>query len=127
MTQITSAFAPKLAVNDWMSNPMTDTQRLLAAQDRNKDLLNRNTSLAEENSQLKEAPWSKDTLAGAAGLGAVLLQAAALPDQLKAAKTQRKAMQQNIAFAKEEQNRRNRNIAGFNTARPTSAFAQGGV
>lgn len=65
----------------------------------------------------------KGALSGIAGLGSVLVQAANLPSQIDLAKTQTKALKQNIATAKEEQARRNRNISSFNAHRtPTSAF-----
>lgn len=70
---------------------------------------------------------NKDKMAGFAGLGSVLLQAVALPDQLKMARTQRRALEQNMAVARQEQDRRNKNISSFNNVRssqPTSAFAQ---
>lgn len=65
---------------------------------------------------IDEAPWytNGDFLSGAAGLASSLVQLAALPSQMKLAKTQTKALKQNIATAKEEQARRNKNIAGFN-------------
>ncbi len=55
------------------------------------------------------------------GLASTLLQAAALPSALETAELQRESLQHNLNTAREEQARRNRNIAGFN--RPTSAFA----
>lgn len=88
--------------------------------------------------QLKDAnnsfKWDGDTMGGIAGLGSVALELAALPDQLKMARLQQKALKQNIATAKQEQDRRNSNIASFNSyqppasvkpSQPTSAFAGG--
>lgn len=71
-----------------------------------------------------DSPWYKngDLLSGYAGLASSLVQLAALPSQMKLAKTQTKALQQNIATAKEEQARRNKNIAGFN--QPVSQLMQ---
>lgn len=66
-----------------------------------------------------ETPWYKDSamLGNVAGLGATFAQLAALPTQLKTAKLQNKALQQNIDTAKQEQTRRNKNISAFNAYR----------
>ena len=65
------------------------------------------------------------------GLASTLMQAAALPSMLKNAKLQNKSLAFNLDTAKEEQARRNQNIASFNaprtanpaTERKISAFA----
>ena len=60
------------------------------------------------------------------GLASTLMQAAALPSMLKAAKLQNQTAQHNLDTGREEQARRNKNISGFNSLRsPQSAFAQG--
>jgi len=53
---------------------------------------------------VKESPWYKDnsTLSTYAGLGSTLLQAMALPEQMKLAKVQRQSLEQNLAQAKED-------------------------
>lgn len=56
------------------------------------------------------------------GLASTLMQAAALPSMLKQAKLQNQSLAHNLATAKEEQSRRNKNISGFN--QPRSAFTQ---
>jgi hypothetical protein len=65
----------------------------------------------------QDTPWYKnaDMLGSIAGLGSAFAQLAALPSQIDYAKTQTKALKQNIATAKEEQNRRNKNISAFNS------------
>lgn len=71
-------------------------------------------------------PWYQNSgmLSSIAGLGSTLAQLAALPSQIDYYNTQSDALKQNIATAKEEQARRNSNIASFNAHRtPTSAFA----
>lgn len=64
-------------------------------------------------------PWyqNSDLLGNVAGLGSSLVQFAALPSQISLANTQKKALEQNIATAKEEQDRRNKNISAFNSVR----------
>lgn len=64
-----------------------------------------------------ETPWYQNSgmLSSYAGLGSALAAMASLPSQIDWAKTQTKALKQNIATAKEEQNRRNKNISGFNS------------
>lgn len=62
-------------------------------------------------------PWYQDSamLGSIAGLGSTLAQLAAVPSQIDYANTQSKALKQNIATAKEEQARRNKNISAFNS------------
>jgi len=64
-----------------------------------------------------ETPWYKDgdLLSGYAGLASAATQLFALPSQIKNAKLQNKALEQNIAFANLEQTRRNQNIDSFNS------------
>jgi hypothetical protein len=64
-------------------------------------------------------PWYKNSsmLGSIAGLGSAFAQLAALPSQIDYAKTQSAALKQNMATAKEEQARRNRNISAFNSFR----------
>lgn len=64
-----------------------------------------------------DTPWYQNTqtLGNVAGLGASLAQLASLPSQLKYANLQSKALKQNINTAREEQERRNTNIANFNS------------
>jgi hypothetical protein len=60
------------------------------------------------------------------GLASTLMQAAALPSQLKAAKLGNEALRMNIDTARTENARRTRNIDGFNNFKPSgnvSAFA----
>jgi hypothetical protein len=60
------------------------------------------------------------------GLASTLMQAAALPSQLKAAKLGNEALRMNIDTARSENTRRNNNISGFNAVSPgsnVSAFA----
>lgn len=77
----------------------------------------------------KDTPWYKDSgfLGGGANLLSAISAFAALPGQLDLAKTQTKGLKQNIAFAKQEQDRRNKNISGFNAfdvgGPTTSAFS----
>lgn len=52
-----------------------------------------------------------------AGLASSLAQLAALPTMLKQAKLQNKSLQFNLDTAKDEQAKRNKNIAGFNAFR----------
>lgn len=65
----------------------------------------------------KDTPWYQDSgmLGSIAGLGSAFAQLAALPSQIDYAKTQSKALKQNMATAKEEQDRRNKNISAFNS------------
>lgn len=49
-----------------------------------------------------------------AGLGSALANIAALPSQIDFAKMQTKMLKHNLSTAKEEQTRRNKNIASFN-------------
>lgn len=65
----------------------------------------------------KETPWYQNSsmLGSIAGLGSAFAQLAALPSQISMANTQRKALEQNMATAREEQDRRNRNISAFNS------------
>lgn len=72
-------------------------------------------------SGLKDLFTDKHTAGNIAGLASTFAQVAALPEALKNARLQNKALQFNIDTAKQEQARRNKNIQGFN--RPTSAFA----
>jgi len=58
---------------------------------------------------------NSDLMSGITGLGSTLAQFAALPSQIDWAKTNTKALKQNIATAREEQARRNKNITGFNS------------
>lgn len=64
-------------------------------------------------------PWyqNSEMLGNVAGLGSSLVQLAALPSQISLAKTQKKALEHNLATAKEEQARRNSNISSFNAVR----------
>lgn len=54
------------------------------------------------SSNSTDTPWyqDKDAMSGYAGLASTLMQAVALPDQLKYMKNQNKALEQNIAQAK---------------------------
>ena len=51
------------------------------------------------------------------GLGSTIGNLIGLPSQIDWAKTNTKALKQNIATAQEEQTRRNNNIAGYNNVR----------
>lgn len=64
-------------------------------------------------------PWYQDgkVMQGYAGLASALLQAAALPSQLKTARLQQDALRQNIQTAKEDQARRNTAIDNINRPR----------
>lgn len=77
---------------------------------------------ADEPSFLDNLFGDKNKIGNITGLASTLFQAAALPSLLKNAKLQNKSLQFNLDTANTEQNRRNKNIAGFNR-RPTSAFA----
>lgn len=84
-----------------------------------------NLDFMKKNMVSQDKAWYQDSgmLGSIAGLGSAVAQFAALPSQIDYAKTQTKALKQNIATAKEEQARRNRNISSFNAHRaPTSAF-----
>lgn len=59
--------------------------------------------------------FNSGNISAAAGLASALTQAIALPEQLKNMRLQRKSMEHNLATAKEEQARRNKNISGFNS------------
>jgi len=57
------------------------------------------------------------------GLASTLMQAAALPSMMRAAKIQNQTAQHNLDTGKAEQARRNKNISGFNAPRANqSAF-----
>ena len=100
-------------------------------------LKNKNSTLQDQLDKANNSfKWDGDTMAGVAGLGSVALQFLSLPDQRRTAKLQREALRQNIATAREEQDRRNKNIASFNSyqppasvkpSQPTSAFARQGA
>lgn len=84
-----------------------------------------NLDFMKNNMVSQDKAWYQDSgmLGSIAGLGSAVAQFAALPSQIDYAKTQTEALKQNIATAKEEQARRNRNISSFNAHRaPTSAF-----
>lgn len=61
-------------------------------------------------------PWYNDgeAMSGYAGLASTLLQAAALPEQLKLAKTQRKSLEQNLTQAKADSAFRDTARSNFN-------------
>lgn len=61
-------------------------------------------------------PWYQNgsAMQGYAGLAGALLQAAALPSQMKTAKLQQNALKQNIEHAKQDQARRNTAINNIN-------------
>jgi hypothetical protein len=110
------------------SNPVSevDLDKAILMDEANKSGMDFGTN-SYTSPDAANSPWYKDSgmLGSIAGLGSVLVQAANLPSQIDLAKTQTKALKQNIATAKEEQARRNKNIASFNAHRtPTSAFAQ---
>lgn len=67
----------------------------------------------------EESPWYQNSslLGNAAGLGSALVELAALPSQIDLTRTQTSALKQNIATAKQEQNRRNSNVSSFNAVR----------
>jgi len=52
---------------------------------------------------LEESPWytNSENLSAASGLASVLVQAAALPEQLKTAKAQRRSLEHNLQTAKD--------------------------
>lgn len=81
----------------------------------NADLFNK--GLAAGTAAAGDTPWyqNADMLSSIAGLGSAFAQLAAMPSQIDYAKTQSKALKQNIATAKEEQARRNKNISAFNS------------
>lgn len=93
--------------------------------------LRSNTSLTplEELMNWKNSqPWyqNSDTLGAYAGLASALTGIAGFKDQKDLLNTQTEALKQNIAFAREDQERRNKNISGFNSftpSSPVSAFA----
>ena len=62
------------------------------------------------------SPWYKnsDLLGSYAGLASALTGIAGFGSHKDLLKTQTKGLKQNIAFAREEQERRNNNISGFN-------------
>ena len=73
-----------------------------------------NTSGGVIPTQTEDSWFNSGNLSAAAGLASALTQAIALPDQLKNMRLQRKAMEHNLATAKEEQARRNKSISSFN-------------
>lgn len=77
-------------------------------------------NLGNDDGYFKNILSDKYKMGNLTGLASTLMQAAALPSQLKAAKLQNQAMQHNLDTAREEQARRNKNISGFNA--PRSAF-----
>jgi hypothetical protein len=72
---------------------------------------------------MQATPWYKDygMISSFANLGSALGQLASLPAQYKVAQAQTKALQQNMNIAREEQDRRNKNIASFNRPRATTS------
>lgn len=75
-----------------------------------------------EGTDWKKMLGDKYMMGNITGLASTLMQAAALPSMLKQAKLQNQSLAHNLATAKEEQARRNKNISGFN--QPRSAFTQ---
>jgi hypothetical protein len=67
----------------------------------------------------KELLGDKNFMSGALGLGQLGLGLASYLQQKPILDAQLKAYKQNTAFAKQEQDRRNKNIASFNAFRPT--------
>lgn len=76
-----------------------------------------NLDFIKNNMVSQDKAWYQDSgmLGSIAGLGSAFAQLAALPSQIDYAKTQSKALKQNMATAKEEQDRRNKNISAFNS------------
>ena len=66
-------------------------------------------------SKVGDVLGNNDLMSGVTGLGSTLAQLAALPSQIDWAKTNTKALKQNIATTKAENARRNTNISGFNS------------
>ena len=58
---------------------------------------------------------NNELMSGISGLGSAIAQFAALPSQIEYAKASTDALKQNIATARQEQARRNKNISGFNS------------
>lgn len=56
------------------------------------------------------------------GLAGTVMTALALPQQLKNARLQNESLAYNLATAREEQDRRNRNIGNLNAYRPSSSL-----
>ena len=85
----------------------------------------------EDPSLFKGLLGDKYMMSNLTGLAGTAMQALSLPTMLKNAKLQNRALKFNLATAKEEQARRNKNIAGFNAvgqggatpSQPVSAFA----
>lgn len=67
-------------------------------------------------SNLQDGPWYKDTnlMGNVAGLASSFAQLAALPSMLENARLQNQSLKHNLSVAKEEQNRRNKNIKELN-------------
>jgi hypothetical protein len=93
-----------LNLGDWSS--LTDDQ---------KSMFNPEQQNFIKNS-MQDTPWYQNygMISSFANLGSALGQLASLPAQYKVANAQTAALKQNMATAKEEQNRRNKNISAFN-------------
>lgn len=139
MSEPTSAFLTKLAsMEDINAFPLDPSQLPVlegipsAYEMATNAVKNPAPSMADINarwgqvfSSKNQAPWYKngDTLSGYAGLAAALTGLAGFKDQKNLLKTQTAGLKQNIAFAKEEQDRRNKSISSFNNFRPASVSA----
>jgi hypothetical protein len=105
------------------SDPVgTDTVLLNTSQLRDK------LKVAQDKLSMKDTSLFGDEnkMGNITGLASTLMQAAALPSQLKAAKLGNEALRMNIDTARSENTRRNNNISGFNSVKPSgnvSAFA----
>lgn len=123
------SYADKMREQTWSKlNTLgsgVDIDNLSQEQIKQAGLTAENLDFMKKNMVSQDKAWYQDSgmLGSIAGLGSAVAQFAALPSQIDYAKTQTKALKQNIATAKEEQARRNRNISSFNAHRtPTSAF-----
>lgn len=94
----------KLNLGDWSS--LTDDQKSKFTPEQQNFIQN----------NMQDTPWYQNygMISSFANLGSALGQLASLPAQYKVANAQTKALEQNIATAKEEQARRNKNISAFN-------------
>jgi hypothetical protein len=75
------------------------------------------TSFLDSIDLTKGVPWYQNSglLSGYAGLGSAIASLASLPSSIKYANAQTDALEQNLATARQEQSRRNKNISGFNS------------
>lgn len=98
----TPVSVPTSQFNAGLQKAITDWKTSAAGKAFAKTIRDFNRSGLGATEVQQDTPWYKsaDAMLGYAGLASTLLQAAALPEQLKIARLQRKGLQQNLDQAK---------------------------